>query len=346
MSKPALALACAAALAAGSGCGDDGPIEVPEDVAKEAPASESFVKGLGAAVRRKPAREDDAYLRDFVTSFISMTPENELKWSFLEPEEGEFDFEEADDLVDLAQNTGKRVRGHTLVWHQQLPDWVTEEDWTRAQLAEVLRNHVRTVAEHYRGRIFEWDVVNEPLEGDGSFYPSIWYRVLGPSYLDIAFRAAREADPGAKLFLNEFDTELPGPKQRGALELARDLITRGVPIDGLGFEYHTTLAEARSKAELLTVFKEVERLGLEVAITEMDVLIPEEGAPAGALERQADAYRAAAEACVEAPNCTGMTVWGVTDKYSWKGASRRPLLFDGEGEAKPALEAVDAILRR
>ena len=326
------------ALLAGCGGDEDEP-KGPIPVDNEPIARNADVKPLGAAVEAVHALEDDAYRDLLITRFTSITPENAMKWDIIEPERGKFDFEEADTLVDFARKTGKRVRGHPLVWDEQLPDWVEEGDWTASELREVLRDHIRAVAARYRGRIDEWDVVNEPLAEDGTFARNVWFRTLGPGWVPYAFRVAHRVDPKAKLFLNEIFAEKPGPKSRALITLARYLARRGVPIDGVGFQHHTTGEDAPSRARLRALFRATERLGLSAAITEMDV---------GATEprRQARVYWDAARVCVRAPNCTGLTIWGVTDRWSWLGSDALALPFDEHARAKPAARALDRALLR
>jgi endo-1,4-beta-xylanase len=297
---------------------------------------------VGAAVTLEPAREDATYLRTFLEHFESLTPENEMKWERVQPRRGEFSFAEADALVDLAVRHERRVRGHPLVWDQQLPAWVAEGDWDADELEAVLRDHVRTVVGRYRGRVAVWDVVNEPFEDDGSWTPSVWYRVLGERYVTIAFEAAREADPDATLVLNEIAAEHEGPKARALLELARRLARRGVPIDAVGLQNHTAAGDHPRRRRLGELMAHYREAGLDVEITEMDVEI----GPGDDLDDQAAGYAAAAEACAAAENCRGLTVWGVTDRYSWIGAERRPLPFDSEGRPKPAFEALRSALAR
>jgi len=333
----------------GCGGGDGGPaprVEIPPELARRAAPPRSYEKPLGAALRLGPAQDDRAYLRAFATTFTSMTPENAMKWEIVQPKQGEFDFRPADALVGAARRTGKQVRGHTLVWDQQLPAWVADKNRKPEELAAVLRDHVKAVVGRYRGRVAEWDVVNEPFDADGSWTKSVWYRVLGERYVSIAFRAARAADPGARLFLNEVGAERPGPRARALRRLAARLRRSGVPIDGVGFQNHTVIGNNPSRAELLRTFRSYGRLGLDSAITDMDVVIPSEAPPKDALAKQARAYRDAARACLEADRCTGLTVWGVGDRYSWKGSALRPLPFDVSGRPKPALDGLRDTLAR
>lgn len=302
----------------------------------------AWAKPVGAAVAIGPARKDEDYVRAFLAHYTSLTPENAMKWEQIQPRRGRFAFAAADALVSFAERHGRRVRGHPLVWDQQLPDWVTSGDWDAAQLERVLREHVREVVGRYRGRVEVWDVVNEPFEDDGSWTPSVWYRVLGERYVEIAFRAAREADPDATLVLNEIAAELEGPKARALRRLAERLARRGVPIDGVGLQNHTTAHGFPDRERLAEVMDAYAGVDLDVEITEMDVALP----PGGSLERQAQAYGDAAQACAEAENCRGLTVWGVTDEHSWIGADKRPLPLGEGGVPKPAFRALRRALAR
>jgi endo-1,4-beta-xylanase len=337
----AVLLAAAAGLALG-GCGQ-GEISVPDGATSPPPGT--YSRPLGMAVQEPAARQDEDYLRDFVDSATSLTPENEMKWAIVQPEPDRYDFGPGDALVDLARRTGKRVRGHTLVWDQQLPSWVTGRAWTPEALRAALTDHVRTVVSHFRGKVASWDVINEPFEDDGSWKRDAFYRVLGPSYVDVALQAARAADPDAKLFINEFAAERPGPKRDALLGLAADLRRRGVPLDGIGLEDHTTLAGAPTQAELEETMGRIADLGLDVELTEVDVAIPPSiPTSPSVLADQAGVFGATAQACAAVPRCTGMTVWGVDDRWSWLGAAKRPLLFDADAHPKPALGAVRAAL--
>lgn len=322
-----------------SGCGrddrpDDGPI--PLDAKPISPRA--YSKPLGAAVEPGHARDDAVYRERLITRFTSITPENAMKWGVIHPERKRFDFSGADALMAFARRTGKRVRGHSLVWDMHLPGWLERRDWRPRELRRVLIRHIRTVAGHYRGRIAEWDVVNEPLTARGDWKRNLWYRTLGPSYVSLAFQEARRADPQARLFLNEIDAER-GRKSRALIALARALKRGGVPIDGVGFQHHTTGRLAPSPQRLRRLFRATRRNQLAAAITELDVGSTEEA-------RQARVYGNAARACAAAPNCTGVTVWGITDRWSWLRPEAGALPYDADGTPKPALEALVAPLRR
>jgi GH35 family endo-1,4-beta-xylanase len=313
-----------------------GPIPVPSTV----PSAPRLARPLGAALDADHARRDATYRDDFLSTFTSMTPENAMKWAVVEPHQGKFDFGDADALVEFAGKTGKRIRGHTLVWDEQLPGWLTSRRWTPAELTKATTTHIETVVGRYRGRVAQWDVVNEPLDDDGSLTRDVFLRTLGPRYIDIAFRLAHAADPHARLFLNEIAAELPSAKQDALVALVRGLKARGVPIDGVGLQDHTDARDAPSRAVLERTMRRFTALGLDVEITELDVQLNRGHRVADPLAAQAGAYAAAGAACKATPRCTGVTVWGVTDRYSWKGPAGKADLFDVDGRAKPARAAL------
>ena len=287
---------------------------------------------IGAGVARDADRAVSAH-------FDSITPENDLKMTYVMPERTRFEWTYADALAFYAATRGKRMHGHTLLWDHQLPGWLTRRDWEHDELAAILHDWVKAVVGRYRGRIDTWDVANELFEDDGSFTTSMWYRVLGEDAIELAFRYAREADPNAKLLLTDYDIEFPGPKQDAAFALAARLKAKGVPIDGIGFQTHWTLGvHEATEDELRAAYERFARLGLEVQPTEMDVAIPF-GGPS-LFQRQADAYARVARVCHDVLACTAMTVWGVGDKDSWRGAHAHALLFDDAYAAKPAYAAV------
>jgi len=304
---------------------------------------------LGAALRAASATSDGVYRQAFLDNFDSLTPENELKMETTEPQQGRFDFSAADSLVTIAVGAGKAVRGHALVYGDQLPAWVTHPllPWTRAGLLDVMQTYIDTVMAHYRSRIDTYDVVNEGFNDDGTLRHNVWLDVIGPDYIEYAFRRARRADPKAKLMYNDIATETDGPKQRAILAMAADFRRRGVPIDGVGLQNHTNLRGYPSRDELKATMTRFAGVGLGVEITEMDVgTLEAPGTQAARLARQAQAYRQAATACWDIAACTRLTTWGVSDALSWIGTSQQPLLLDASYHPKPALAAVDAALHR
>lgn len=329
----------------------------------------------GAAVRLGPLRSDARYRDTFLREFDSLTPENEMKMQTLQPSRGAFDFSAADELVDFAKQHGKRVHGHALVWGLQVPLWLVDHGateklglrlpplslpdlrpplgpavgdlltlvsgWTRSELRGIMIRHIDRVVRHFGSDVTEWDVVNEPLSENGALANNVWKRFIGDDYVEIALRAARAANPRAKLYINEYAVEGPNAKLDGLLALVRDLKSRDVPLDAIGLQYHTHIQGFLDEATLADTMRRIAALGVEVEITEMDVgtsLL--DGPVEQRLARQADAYGAAARACNAVAACTGFTTWGFTDRFSWLGSAEMPLLFDTQYRPKPAYGAV------
>jgi len=194
---------------------------------------------------------------------------------------------------------------------------------------------------HFAGSVGEWDVVNEPMAADGGPAPSVWRRFIGPDYVEQALRAARAADPKAKLFINEYGVEGPGRKLEGLVELVRGLQARNVPLDGIGLQMHSHILGFHDQPTLEWTMRRFAAMGLEVQVTEMDVGTSLLGmASLDRLDRQAQAYGAAARACNAVKACRRFTTWGITDRLSWIGLGEAPLLFDASYEPKPAFGAV------
>lgn len=271
---------------------------------------------VGAAVAIPALDTDEDYREVLAREFNAVVAENAMKWDATEPQQGSFTFADGDKLVDFAAQNKMRVRGHTLVWHQQLPDWVSKGDWTKETLSEVLRQHVTNVVSHYKGKVYAWDVVNEAIGDNGDIRGSVWSNVIGPEYIEIAFRAAREADPDALLFYNDYGAEMISPKADAVYNLVKDLKERGVPIDGVGMQMHTTLEDYVDPLSLQMNIKRLAELGLVVHITEMDVRIPEKFTPEEA-EAQAKIYGDVLRGCLAEEACQAILVWGVDDNHSW-----------------------------
>jgi endo-1,4-beta-xylanase len=283
---------------------------------------------------------DSTYPSHIATEFNSLTPGNAMKWDATEPNQGQFNYTRADAIVDLAVANNQSVRGHTLVWHNQAPSWVQSLDATA--LRSALQNHIANVVGHYKGRLYAWDVVNEALNEDGTMRNSFWYQKLGTSYIADAFRAARAADPDAKLYINDYNTDGLGAKSDGMYSLVQSLLAQGVPIDGVGFQAHLAI-QYGFPTQMQQNLQRFASLGLDVAITELDVRmqLPSDSTK---LATQATYYRNVVNACLAVARCVGITTWGYTDKYSWI-----PSTFPGEGAAllvdenfqtKPAYTAV------
>ncbi|MEU6883732.1 endo-1,4-beta-xylanase [Streptomyces viridosporus] len=284
---------------------------------------------FGAAVAANRLGEAQ-YVATLNTEFTSVTPENEMKWDALEPSRGSFSFGSADRIVNHAQSRGMDVRGHTLVWHSQLPGWVS--GLGASDLRSAMNHHITQVMTHYKGKIHSWDVVNEAFQdgGSGARRSSPFQDKLGNGFIEEAFRTARAADPNAKLCYNDYNTDGVNAKSNAVYAMVRDFKSRGVPIDCVGFQSHFN-PNSPVPSDYQANLQRFADLGVDVQITELDI--------EGSGTAQATNYGNVVRACLAVTRCTGITVWGIPDKYSWR-ASGTPLLFDDNYNKKPAYHAV------
>ncbi|TDC78953.1 endo-1,4-beta-xylanase [Actinomadura sp. 7K507] len=313
------------------------PASAAPGTLKEAAAAKGIVFGTAAAQNHLG---EAAYTETLNREFNQLTPENEMKWETTEPSRNSFGYGAADQHVGHARSQGMAVRGHTLVWHSQLPGWV-EDISSRTELLDVMRNHISNVAGHFRGDLEYWDVVNEAfLDGSGARRDTVFQRVIGDDYIEEAFRAARAADPGAELCYNDYNIDGRNAKSDAVYAMVQDFKRRGVPIDCVGLQAHLIVGSV--PGDIQANIQRFADLGVKVYITELDIRMqtPPDSAK---LAQQADDYRAVTSACVAVAACKGITVWGVTDKYSWvpdvfegEGAA---LLFDDDYGKKPAYDA-------
>ena len=269
---------------------------------------------------------DSTYTGILTREFNAVTPENEMKWDATEPSQGNFTYGNGDRILNQGISMGAKVRGHTLLWHSQEPGWAQSLSGTALRSAAI--NHVTQVATHYRGKIYAWDVVNEAFAdgGSGARRDSNLQRT-GNDWIEAVFRAARAANPNAKLCYNDYNTDGVNAKSTAVYNMVRDFKARGVPIDCVGFQSHLGTGIPGDYQANLQRFSD---LGVEVQITELDVA---QGAS------QATIYGTVTKACLAVPRCTGITVWGIRDTDSWR-TGENPLLFDSSGNQKAAYTSV------
>ena len=288
---------------------------------------------VGVAVNMDLLDSNRTYTRIVNQQFSSVTPENVMKWEAVEPTRGKYSWTAADKLVASARRNGQLVRGHTLVWHSQLPAWLNQSapNMSSNQVRALLKKHVQDQARHFRGKIWQWDVVNEAFNEDGTYRQTIFLNKLGPGYIADAFRWAHEADPKAQLFYNDYNIEFTGPKSNAVYALVRDLKRRGVPIHGVGFQTH--LDTQYGYPDLRANLQRFADLGLNVAETEVDIrtfVKPGTNTPESNLAQaaQENYWSRTMQACLAVKRCISYTVWGVADHNSWV-----PGVFPGEGAA-------------
>jgi len=299
---------------------------------------------IGAAVNMNPFRNESIYTQTLGREFNILVAENAMKFDAMHPAQNTYNFTDADALVAYAEANNMAVRGHTLVWHSQIPGWLTGGNFTRDQVIAIMRDHIMTVVGRYRGRIAAWDVVNEAVsDNNGQLRTdSFWHQRIGPEYIAMAFQFAHEADPDAKLYYNDYSAEGSGAKSDAVFNLVSGLVNQGVTINGVGWQMHQ-INPFRIQQAHRTNAQRLASLGLEVSITEMDVRI---SLPTTAqeLSEQALAYRDVVEFCLSQPNVKTLVTWGFTDKYSWIpgffSGFGDALIFDMNYQPKPAYSAM------
>ncbi|MFK4066320.1 endo-1,4-beta-xylanase [Streptomyces sp. NPDC029674] len=270
---------------------------------------------------------DSAYTSIANREFNSVTAENEMKIDATEPQRGRFDFAAGDRVYNWAVQNGKQVRGHTLAWHSQQPGWM--QSLSGGDLRQAMINHINGVMGHYKGKIAQWDVVNEAFaDGSSGARRDSNLQRTGNDWIEVAFRTARAADPAAKLCYNDYNVEnWNWAKTQAMYNMVKDFKQRGVPIDCVGFQAHFNSGSPYD-SNFRTTLQNFAALGVDVAVTELDI----QGA-------SPTTYAAVTNDCLAVSRCLGITVWGVRDSDSWR-PEHTPLLFNSDGSKKPAYTAV------
>jgi endo-1,4-beta-xylanase len=288
------------------------------------------LKYFGTALREGALNSDATYKRIISdkSEFGQLVPENGQKWDATEPSRGSFSYTSGDITANAAKASGQGIRCHTLVWHSQLPTWVSSGSWTKATLTSVIETHMSNVMGHYKGQCYAWDVVNEAINDDGTWRDSVFYRVFGTEFLPISFAAAKKYDPNTKLYYNDYNLEYNGAKTDRAVEIVKIIQAAGAPIDGVGFQAHLIVGSTPSRANLATTLRRFTALGVEVAYTELDIRHSSLPASSAAQVTQGNDFANVVGSCLDVTGCVGVTVWSFTDKYSWV-----PSTFNGAGDA-------------
>ncbi|MBN1575296.1 MAG: endo-1,4-beta-xylanase [Chitinispirillaceae bacterium] len=296
---------------------------------------ESYITGTGSSAT--------THNNIVKTEFNTVVCENAMKSQNLAYSKTTYNFSTADNVVDFAIANKMKIRGHTLVWYRQNAQWLISGD--REMLLANMKYHIEKVMGHYRGKIYQWDVVNEPFDeaGSGKFRTdnNPWQTVIGEDYIDSAFVYAHAADPGCKLYINEFGTTFPGPKSEALYDKVKEMLDNGIPVHGVGFQCHEGAVEDTVAAGLYAGikynFNRFAELGLDLAVTELDIQSSDPKA-------QADNYRVYLQVALSFPQCRTFVIWGVSDKDSWR-SSGTPLIYDGNFKPKPAYDALLAVLK-
>ncbi|MFC7000020.1 endo-1,4-beta-xylanase [Rufibacter roseus] len=305
---------------------------------------------FGAAVSVNLMKNNPKYRAVVTNEMNSITAENAMKVSALHPSKDVFTWADADYLVDFAQQHGKRVHGHTLIWHQSLPPWIENFSGTKEEFELIFKNHIQTIVTHFKGKVVSWDVVNEAFENDSpALRNSVWRRILGDDYIARAFQYAHEADPEALLFYNDYGHEWGPTKRTAIINLVTSLKQRGIPIHGIGMQMHTRYNQ--SDANLAAAINTAAATGLLVHISELDISMNPEKVQGIALtpalaQLQANRYKFIVQTYNAIPKAQqfGITTWNVGDADSWvpgfNGAPDWPLPFDRDYLPKPAYQGI------
>lgn len=346
----ALASGTATISATSEGLAGSATVTVGTPTLRDLAAQRGFLVGTAVITNDGLLSTDPVYRQTLANQYNSVAGDNAMKFSVIHPSQTRYDFSYADELVAFAQANGMVVHGHTLVWNESLPGWVTGGSFSKAQLLAVLKDHITTVVGRYAGKVASWDVLNEGVIWNGALRPDVWLNTIGPEYVDSAFVWAHRADPKAELFYNDFGIEGPGEKTDSVLALVQRLRTRGVQVDGVGFQFHAFPdGPIPPASSVQATFARFANAGFDVRVSEMDVMIPDTAGPS-ALLQQAVVYRDVLDACLLQSRCTGFMTWGFTDLYSWIPKSwpgyGRGLPFDADYLPKPAFDSLAARLRR
>ncbi|MEJ7768096.1 MAG: endo-1,4-beta-xylanase [Chitinophagaceae bacterium] len=314
---------------------------------------------IGVAVT--PASLSTAESALILRHFNSLTAENAMKMGPIHPEENRYFWKDADSIVNFAREHGLKMRGHTLCWHNQTPGWLfrdaaTDTTVTKEVLLKRLKDHITTIVNRYKGKVYAWDVVNEVIADDSATYfrKTNWYQICGEDFVARAFEYAHEADPKAVLFYNDYNTERPAKREK-IYRMLKKMLDAKVPVHGIGMQAHWSLNNP-SREELENSIKQFSSLGLQVQVTELDVsvytgrqggqMIQGQAPAATAVftpemeARQLEKYKMAFEVFRKYPQqITGITFWNISDRHSWldnRGRKNYPLLFDQNLQPKKA----------
>ena len=286
-----------------------------------------------------------------------LVPENAMKWRLTHPDPDRFDFTQADNFMNFVESNHLLARGHNLSWHEHNPAWL-DSVLTQHNAAKILTTHIRTVVSRYKGRIHSWDVVNEGIRPEhhnhNDFTTSVWLTNIGEDYIDLAYRTAGNADPDALLTYNDFDIENDEPaqekKREAILALLHRMTKKGTPIHALGVQAHLrTYAGLPTFNGLNKFLKEIEKLNLQVFVTELDV--DDSSLPADIPERDrlvAEYYKTFLDNILRQNSVKAVLTWCLSDRDSWlqgfrprkDGLPQRPLPFDADLNPKPAFYAL------
>jgi endo-1,4-beta-xylanase len=360
-----------------SGCQTKEQIDIPDSALKDV-FQDVFM--IGTAINSEQiAGKDEKSLALVKKQFNSITAENILKWEVVHPKPDEYSFDEVDEFVQFGEENDMFIVGHTLVWHNQTPDWVFEDGKShpldRQALLERMKNHILTVVRRYKGKIHGWDVVNEAFDDQGNYRKTNWLEIIGQDYIEKAFQWAHEADPETELYYNDYNMWYEG-RRDAVLKMVKDLQSKDIPIHGIGLQGHWGL-DYPPHDKLEAAIKAYAETGLKVMITELDIdALPQPDSDVGAeitknfeLQKELNPYEKGLPDSVQTAlsnqysalfkillkyqkRVNRVTFWGAHDGVSWKnnwpirGRTSYPMLFDRDCQPKPAFYEVVKLLNK
>jgi len=295
---------------------------------------------IGTAVSSKYINTDEKYKNIIADEFNIITTENEMKFDLIHPERERYNFLQSDALVNFGIEHNKKIRGHTLVWHRRIPEWLEKGQYSKAEMKAILKQHIQTIVGRYKGEIYAWDVVNEAFNEDGTLKDSIWLRTIGKEYIALSYKWAHEADPNALLYYNDFNIEEINAKSDAVYGLFQYFKRNNIPIDGLGMQMHTSIADPYNLEKVKNNIARMGKLNLDVQITELDISLGKYKKNSKVLGKllteQSAHYSDILNVCLATSTCTGLIMWGFTDKYTARKENEFPLILDNEYKPKPA----------
>lgn len=299
---------------------------------------------IGTALQYEFLIRDRKYRQILKEQFNMVSIENSMKFSNIHPVRDRYNFSETDLLVEFAAQNHMKVRGHLLISDEMIPSWVTESKLSKDEAKQILKKHIQTIVSRYKGKVVAWDVVSGAFHDDGTFQDNFWLRSLGPEYIELAFRWAHEADPNALLFYNDYDNEELNTKSETIYQMILDFKKRGVPIDGVGMQMHTSTDIKLDQESIAKNMKRLADKNIQVQITDVEVRINGNNLSANDnLNKQAKIYGNTLKTCLSAYNCTAFVMSGFTDRSSWQ-KEYFPFILDVNYRLKPAYHTITKIL--
>lgn len=304
---------------------------------------------IGYAIDYSNLINDVNYSKLASEQFNSVTAENAFKAEYLAPAEGFYDFREADSIVVFAKRNNQRVHGHTLIWHQQIPNWIKEFNGTSNDWELLYKIYIQTVVLHFKDKVAAWDVVNEAVNEDGTLRSSIWKEKIGNTYIEKAFKYVQEVDNNVLLFYNDYNLESNTTKRNAVIQLLNNLKLKGIKVNGIGMQMHVSIVSPEM-SQIATAIKQVTDNHYQLHLSELDVSVNPNSNDILLTNNLANKQASLLAGIVQLYNQIetkyqyGITFWGITDRYSWiRSYYNRidfPLLYDDNYLPKPAYCAV------